>query len=175
MRKSPLIVSVALATLWLLVPNPAALNNGVSNGNQQPSKTQGQSSLRGAAPGAAVPADAARSQELVEREAALNLKEQEMKKVSEGLDAKIKELNDAKKSIESTLAAKKKIDDVRYKKMMKLYKSMRPEEAAKLLDKLDEDIVFEMLNQMDQKTAAKLIPYLNQSRVLKWTRLTLKK
>jgi hypothetical protein len=41
------------------------------------------------------------------------------------------------------------------------------------MDKLDEELALEMLNQMDTKTAAKLIPLLNEKRVLKWTRLSL--
>jgi flagellar motility protein MotE (MotC chaperone) len=94
--------------------------------------------------------------------------------MSTGMDARIKELDAAKKSLEVSLSAKKKLDNERYKKMMKLYKALRPEDAAALLDKLDEDIAFEMLNQMDQKTTAKLIPLLNQARILKWTKLTLK-
>ncbi len=99
------------------------------------------------------------------------MKEQELKNVSSGLEAKIKELKDTEKSVDSVLSAKKKLDTERYQKMVKLYKKLRPEEAAKLLDKLDEEIAFQMLDKMDDKTAAKLLPLMNQARVLKWTRL----
>jgi flagellar motility protein MotE (MotC chaperone) len=111
---------------------------------------------------------------LMEREAALSLKEQEMKKMEQSIDSRIKELEATRKGLETSLARKKAEDSEKYKKVLKVYKSLRPEEAAALLDKLDEDIALEMLNQMDQKRAAKLIPYLNQARVLKWTRQSLK-
>ncbi len=111
---------------------------------------------------------------LMEKETALNQKEQEMKKLEQSLDSRIKELENTRKGLEASLERKKKEDSERYKKMLKIYKSLRPEAAAALIDKLDEDIAIEMLNQMDQKTATKLIPYLNQDRVLKWTRRSLK-
>jgi flagellar motility protein MotE (MotC chaperone) len=110
----------------------------------------------------------------MEREAALALKEQEMKKLEQSLDSRIKQLEATRKGLEAPLARKKTEDAGRYKKMLKVYKSLRPEEAAALMDKLDEEIALEMLNQMDQKTAARLIPYLNQARVLKWTSKSLK-
>ena len=121
--------------------------------------------------GARVPAnDAAalelKRQQLAEKEAALN-------KLSATLESRVNELNAAKKGIEASLAAKKKQDDERYKKMIKIYKGLKAEQAGALLNKLDDKMVIEMLNQMDQKTAVKLIPFINQPRVLEWTRLNL--
>jgi flagellar protein FlbB len=128
--------------------------------------------------GPSAPADDAASlelkrEQLAEREAALNAKEQALKRLSAQLDARVNELNAAKKGIEASLVAKKKQDDERYKKMIKIYKALKPEDAAGLLNKLDARMVIEMLNLMDQKTAVKLIPYLHQPRVLEWTRSSL--
>jgi flagellar motility protein MotE (MotC chaperone) len=161
---------------WLFLPCSATFNSGAADGSSAAPKTPQPSAPKSSVkrvPSGDAPLTAEKSQELLEKEAALSVKEQELKKMSTGMDARIKELDVAKKSLEVSLSAKKKLDNERYKKMMKLYKALRPEEAAKLLDKLDEDIAFEMLNQMDQKTTAKLIPLLNQARVLKWTKLTL--
>jgi len=36
------------------------------------------------------------------------------------------------------------------------------------MDKLEEEKVISLLNQMDTKTVVKLIPFLKQPRVLKW-------
>ncbi|WP_243374371.1 hypothetical protein [Geotalea sp. SG265] len=109
-------------------------------------------------------------QQLMEKEAALKAKEEELKKLAAGLESRIKELNSARKSMEGSLQTRKKQENERYKKMIKVYKALKPEEAGRLMDKLEEPLVIEMLNQMDQKTAVKLIPYLKQPRVLKWTR-----
>jgi flagellar protein FlbB len=112
-------------------------------------------------------------QQLVEREAALKAKEQALARLSATLDARVNELNAAKKGIESALVAKKKQDEDRYKKMIKIYKGLKADEAGNLLNKLEPKMVIEMLNQMDQKTAIKLIPFITQPRVLEWTRLNL--
>lgn len=113
-------------------------------------------------------------EQLTQKEAALKAKEAALNQLSAQLDARVAELNAAKKGIEETLTAKKKQDDERYKKMIKIYKGLKPQDAADLLNKLDEKLVIEMLNLMDQKTAVKLIPLITQPRVLEWTRLNLK-
>jgi flagellar protein FlbB len=110
-------------------------------------------------------------QQLLEKEAALKAKEEAIRKFSAEVDAKVNELNAAKKGLEGALSAKRKQDDERYKKMTKIYKGLKAEEAATLLNKLDAKMVIEMLNQMDQKTVVKLIPFITQPRVLEWTRL----
>ena len=112
-------------------------------------------------------------QQLMEREAALKAKEEALTKLSAKLDARLTELNAVKKAIETALVPKKQQDDGRYKKMIKIYKGLKPDEAGGLLNKLDPKMVIEMLNQMDQKTAVKLIPFITQPRVLEWTRLNL--
>ena len=116
----------------------------------------------------------AKRQQLADKEAALKAKEEALRKLSAVLDARVAELNAAKKGLEGALVAKKKQDDERYKKMIKIYKGLKADQAGALLDKLDSKMVIEMLNQMDQKTAVKLIPFISQPRVLEWTRLNLR-
>lgn len=116
----------------------------------------------------------ARRRQQAEREAELAAKDDELKRMSTRIDGQIKELESARKAMEDSLDAGKKADAERYRKMVKVYKALRPEEAAKLMDKLDEEIAIEMLNRMDTKTAVKIIPFLNQPRVLQWTRGNLK-
>jgi flagellar protein FlbB len=117
--------------------------------------------------------EAKKRNELLKRETAVSLKEQELKKLSDSLAVRIQQLQQARKEIEASLERKKAEDEAKFKKILKVYKSLRPEEAAALMDKLDEDMALELLNRMDTKTAVNLIPYLNQKRVLKWTRLSL--
>jgi flagellar protein FlbB len=112
-------------------------------------------------------------QQLEQREAALRAREEELGRLSATLEARVAELNAARRGIEATLAAKKKQDGERHKKMINIYKGLKPEQAGALLNKLDDKMVIEMLNQMDQKTAVRLIPHITQPRVLEWTRLNL--
>lgn len=160
-------VAFCAALFWFLFPCNAALNKSVCEGSQTPAPQVN----RTAQPAKAAPSP--KNREAAEKEAAMTLKEQELKRISEHLEARRKEIEAAKKGAESSTSAKKQGEKENYKKMVKLYKTLKPAEAAKLLDKLEEELALEMLNQMDTKTAAKLIPLLNEKRVLKWTRLSL--
>jgi flagellar motility protein MotE (MotC chaperone) len=177
MRFSTFAVSFSLALLWLLLPYPVALNSGISSGNQDAATSPAGVHQRYSARRPAGPATSGTSEkerQLAEREAALNLKEQELKRLTSKIDARMREFEAARKSMETTLSTRKKADGERYRKMLKLYKALRPEEAAGLIDRLDEEIAMELLNRMDTKTAAKLVPLLEKKRVLKWTRASLK-
>jgi flagellar motility protein MotE (MotC chaperone) len=110
----------------------------------------------------------ARRQQLAEKEAGLAAKEQELKKLGAKLDSQIKSLDDSKKRLDDSLKSQKKVQDEKQKKMIGLFKKMKPEQAGQLMDKLEEEKVISLLNQMDTKTVIKLIPYLKQPRVLKW-------
>lgn len=110
----------------------------------------------------------ARRQQLTEKEAALAAKEDGLKKLSSKLDAQLKSMEEGKKQLDVTLKAKKKVVDEKRKKMVALLKKMRPEQAGQMIDKLDEQLAISVLDQMDIKTVVKLVPFLNQPRVLKW-------
>lgn len=110
----------------------------------------------------------ARRQQLAEKEAALAAKEEELKKLGTKLDSQIRTLGDSRKRLDDSMKAQKKVQDEKQKKMIGLFKKMRPEQAGQLMDKLEEEKVIALLNQMDTKTVVKLIPYLKQPRVLKW-------
>lgn len=161
MKKIALLISfLAVALLW--------------HGEMVPATLQKMAMAQGTAPSRAVGDEAAvlekQRQQLMEKEEALKAKEEQLKKLSASLESRIKELNAARQAMEGALQTRKKQENDRFKKILKVYKGLRPEEAGKLMDKLDETLAIEMLNQMDLKTAVKLIPYLNQPRVLKWTR-----
>jgi len=115
-----------------------------------------------------------RRQQLMEKEAALTAKEQEITRASAGLDAKIKELAAAQKAFEDALNEKKKKDaefaTEKYRKMLKVIKGMKPEESAKIIDRLDEDMAIGVLNQLDQKSLIKLSKFISQPRVVKWVK-----
>ncbi len=114
----------------------------------------------------------ARRQQLTEREAALAAKEQELSKLSAKIEAQIKALEDSKKRIDDSLKARseaqKKVQDEKIQKMVKLFKTMRSEQAGKMIDSLKEDLALSLLSRMDTKTVAKLAPFISQPRVVKW-------
>lgn len=114
----------------------------------------------------------ARRQQLAEKEAALAAKEQELKKLSAKIEAQVKALDESKKRIDDSLKAQseaqKKKQDEKVLKMVKLFKTMKAEQAGKMIDTLKEDLALALLSRMDTKTVAKLAPFISQPRVIKW-------
>lgn len=114
----------------------------------------------------------ARRQQLAEKEAALAAKEQELKKMSAKLEAQVKALEESKKRLDDSLKAKsdaeKKKQSEKVQKMVKLFKTMKSEQAGKMIDTLKEDLALSLLSKMDTKTVAKLAPFISQPRVVKW-------
>ena len=116
----------------------------------------------------------ARRQQLAEKEAAIAAKEAELKKLGEKIDAQIKSFDDSKRRLDDSLKAQKTAQDEKRKKMISFFKKMKAEQAGQLMNKLDENSVISMLDQMDTKTVIKLVPFLSQPRVLKWINENLK-
>lgn len=114
----------------------------------------------------------ARRQQLAEREAVLSAKEQELKKLSAKIEAQVKTLEENRKRHDDTLKAqtetRKKKQDEKMQKMVKLFKTMRSEQAGKMIDTLKEDLALSLLSRLDTKTVAKLAPFISQPRVVKW-------
>jgi len=114
----------------------------------------------------------ARRQQLTEKEASLSAKEQELKKLSAKLDAQLKSIEESRKRLEegnkAKTAAQKKAQDEKILKMVKLFKTLKGEQAGKLIDSLPENQALALLTRMDTKTVAKLAPSISQPRVLKW-------
>jgi flagellar motility protein MotE (MotC chaperone) len=114
----------------------------------------------------------ARRQQLAEKEAALAAKEQELKKLSAKLEAQVKALEDSKKRLDDSQKVKndaqKKKQDEKIMKMVKLFKTMKSEQAGKMIDSLKEDNAILILGKLDTKTVAKLVPFIAQQRIIKW-------
>lgn len=109
---------------------------------------------------------------LAEKEAMLAAKEQELKKLSAKLETQLKSLEESKKRLDDTMKAKsvaeKKEQEEKLVKMVKLFKTMKGEQAGKLIDNLKENQALLLLGRLDTKSVAKLVPFINQPRILRW-------
>jgi flagellar motility protein MotE (MotC chaperone) len=148
----------------------AASVKGVEAGKEAPQGQQPFSASQAAREEKAI--QDARRRQLAEKEAALAAKEQELKKLSAKLEAQVKALEESRKRVDENTkarsAAQKKQQDEKVQKMVKLFKTMRGEQAGQLIDSLHEDLALALLNRLDTKTVAKLAPFINQPRIVKW-------
>lgn len=163
MKKTVLTLLAAAGVLTCFVPGPWDFRAAATEGARAAAPRFSEDALL-----------ETKRQQLAEKEAQLKAKEESLKKLAATLESRAAELNAAKKGLEGALGARKKAEEERYKKMVKIYKSLKPSDAGNLLNKLDEKMLIDLLNLMDQKTVVKLIPFITQPRVLEWTRLTLR-
>ncbi|MFQ5483279.1 MAG: MotE family protein, partial [Nitrospinaceae bacterium] len=98
-----------------------------------------------------------RSRELREREEEMALKEKNL----EALEAKV--LGDLKKveralvRSEAQVGIKRDLIEKNVANLVKVYSAMKPEESARLLETLDQDIAIQILSRMKSKTAGKVL------------------
>ena len=161
----PVVLASSVGQSETIAKTPAAEGRDYSAASQQPINA-----TRAAREEKAL--QDARRQQLAEKETALAAKEQELKKLSAKLEAQVKALEDSKKRLDETMKAKSeaqnKKQDEKIQKMVKLFKTMRSEQAGKMIDSLKEEQALTLLSRMDTKTVAKLAPFISQPRVVKW-------
>lgn len=99
-----------------------------------------------------------------ERKKALDQKEEELKaweaeiqtQKSE-LDTKISEIQKIRKDISAQLEERVKADQAKIDTLVQVYSQMKPSQAAKVFEALDEDLAVDILTKMKKKSAADIL------------------
>lgn len=110
---------------------------------------------------------ARRQKELDEKEEALRVKEERLEAIKADIDSRIEELNRTHSKIDAAL---KKIDEIngeRIKRIVKIYESMNPEDAAPRLEKLSEDMAVMILASVSERKAAKILGFVDPGKSAK--------
>lgn len=99
----------------------------------------------------------ARKKELDEREEELARAELELQTQKEELDKRLKDLEDVRRGISSVLEEKVKGDDKKIDTLVQMYSDMKPPQAAKVFETMDEDLAVDILGRMKKKNAADIM------------------
>lgn len=99
----------------------------------------------------------ARKKELDEREEELARAEQELQTQKEELDKRLKDLEEVRRGISSVLEEKVRGDDKKIDTLVQMYSDMKPPQAAKVFETMDEDLAVEILGRMKKKNAADIM------------------
>lgn len=112
----------------------------------------------------ALPIDESHLAKLVERSQALDAKEEELRRMEAeiakqkiDLEKKIADLEAARNQISSELGEKVKVDESRIDTLVQLYTNMKPPQASKVIETIDEDLAIEVLSRMKKKSAADIM------------------
>lgn len=102
-----------------------------------------------------------RKKELDLREAELNRLEEELQKQKVELDEKIKQLESTRSQIAQTLKGRVENDQAKVSKLVEVYSGMKPAQAAKVIETINEDLAVQILDRMKKKSAANILNVMN--------------
>ncbi|MCK8602437.1 MotE family protein [Desulfoferrobacter suflitae] len=117
-----------------------------------------------------------RELELKQKEKLLQEREEYLKRMQEDVERQLKELIDVQKEIQAYRTEKEENRSAQIRSLSKIYGTMKPKEAAKLLENLEDQLVVSIISSMnateaanilanmDIKKAAKISQSLSQSR-----------
>jgi flagellar motility protein MotE (MotC chaperone) len=100
---------------------------------------------------------AERKKELDLREEEINKKSLEVNKQKLEIEAKLKELEASREKIASMLKERISSDSQKVDNLVQVYSNMKPNQAAKVFETMDEDLVIEILGRMKKKSAADIL------------------
>jgi flagellar motility protein MotE (MotC chaperone) len=100
---------------------------------------------------------AARKKELDQREAELVRREEQVTKLKEEVEGKLKEIQGYRNNIAVLLQDRVATDSAKVDTLVQVYSNMKPSQAAKVFETMDEDLVIEILSKMKKKNAADIL------------------
>lgn len=100
---------------------------------------------------------AERKKQLDQRENDLNKLAEQIEKQKVEISEKLTKLEATRVQISKALEEKIKADDGKVETLVQMYTNMKPAQAAKIFESLDEDLVIEILGRMKKKSAADIL------------------
>ena len=98
-----------------------------------------------------------RKEELDLREKELNQLEEELQRQKVEVDQRIRQLEQIRRDIASHLKERVDADETQVNKLVDLYSSMKPKQAADVIASLQEDLAVQVLGKMKKKNAAEVM------------------
>lgn len=98
-----------------------------------------------------------RKKELDAREAELNKLDEELQKQKTELDKRIQYLEQIRAQIGTTLKSKVSADQEKVDKLVLFYSGMKPAQAAKVMENINEELAVGILDKMKKKNAADIL------------------
>ncbi|MBL7687033.1 MAG: hypothetical protein JNJ49_03290 [Bdellovibrionaceae bacterium] len=108
-----------------------------------------------------------RKESLDRREAELVKLEEELQKQKKGLDERIRQLESMRKEISTTLKDRVVLDQEKVAKLVDVYSNMKPTQAARVIETLNEDLAVTILDRLKKKNAAEILNAMSASKAKK--------
>lgn len=105
-----------------------------------------------------------RKKELDAREQDLNQLEEELQRQRVEVEQQIKQLEGMRRELASVLNERVQIDEEKVNKLVEVYSSMKPKQAAEVLSAVNEDLAIEVLVKMKKKDAAAVLDLIDSKK-----------
>ena len=99
--------------------------------------------------------------ELEEKDKKLAKKESELKAIQEDINNKINKLTQLRDEIRAEIERKTAMEDQKYKHLIKVFSTMKPQNAAGLIEKLDKHLAIELLSKMKGDDVGQILSYVD--------------
>lgn len=100
---------------------------------------------------------AKRRDELSGRERALDMRETMLKAAEQRVDQKIVRLTALEGEIQKLVAKNDEVESARIKSLVKVYESMKPQDAARIFEKLDRAVLLDVAERMKETKMAPIL------------------
>ncbi|MBI5599105.1 MAG: hypothetical protein HY890_05135 [Deltaproteobacteria bacterium] len=111
-----------------------------------------------------------RAMELDEREERLRIEEEGLKAVKAEVEGRIAELSMEREKVEKVLTAMKEEGKKGMENLAKVYETMAAEEAAARMEKMDMELAVKLLLSMKNKTAGRILAFVEPQKAAHMTR-----
>ena len=98
---------------------------------------------------------------LAAEEKRIAVKKAELVAIQEELNNKIEKLTKLRNEIRSEVAGKNAVEAKKLKHLIKVYSAMKPQSAAVLIEKLDQNLAVELLSKMKGEAVGKILSYVD--------------
>ena len=111
-----------------------------------------------------------RQSELDERERELTRREEKLQLFEQDVTAKLSSLEELEKRLQARAKAASAAVDAAAESLAKVYGAMKPEDAAPILERLDEPTVLTIFGRMKEKQIGEILPLMSRDKAIVLTR-----
>jgi len=99
----------------------------------------------------------ARRQELEARAREIDIRENLLKSAEKRIEGRVEELKAVESRISTVTEQKKEAEDVRLKGLVTMYEGMKPKDAAKVFDRLEMGVLFEIASKISPRKMSDIL------------------
>ena len=100
-----------------------------------------------------------RKLEIEKQEKSIAAKKAELLSIQDEINKKIEKLNQLRDEIRAEVAKKKVVEEKKLKHLIKVYSTMKPQNAAELIEKLDIELAIELMSKMKGDDVGKIMSF----------------